>query len=147
MSAEKFFLLRLDRFIPIFVYFCATQPEIRVLTLRLTISADLLPLSVRKNSDLFALRVLVSEFRDLSLDLCHGKQRVAPFCQAFSFRVIDSSSVRTKERLTDKSVMKWSLGSQPCGGVPFVRVTQLSKKVKGSRKCKKMFPHIHFFTC
>ena len=54
--------------------------------LRLTVSEDLLPLSVQESPNLFFFQSFVSEFRDLLQrvapfyhDFCHCSQRVAPF--------------------------------------------------------------------
>ena len=50
--------------------------------IRLTISEDLLPLSVQESPNLFAFRVLPLNFETLLVtrarDSCHGKQRVEP---------------------------------------------------------------------
>ena len=59
-------------------FFGRNRPGIVLSNFRLTVSEDLLPLSVQESPNLFAFRV-VSEFRDLARDLRHGKQRVSPF--------------------------------------------------------------------
>ena len=93
--------------------------------LRLTVSEDLLPLSVQESP----IRSFVSEFRDLARDLRHGKQRVSLFYhdslttttgrQAFSFRVIGSSSARIEERLTDGDIVVVEIFGEPllCHGL------------------------------
>ena len=43
----------------------------------LTVSENLLPLSVQESPNLFVFRVVVSEFRGLARDLRHGKQQVS----------------------------------------------------------------------
>ena len=117
LSTMKFFFLRLDRFIQ-FLYTSSVIISLEFVfsNLRLTVSENLLPLSVQESPNLFVFRVFVSEFRDLARDLCHGKQRVSPFYHdslttttdkrhAFFFRVIGSSSARIEERLTDSVVI------------------------------------------
>ena len=63
MSTTNFFLLRLDRFIQ-FLYTSSViiSLEFVLLNLRLTVSEDLLPLSIQESPDLFAFRVLSLNF-------------------------------------------------------------------------------------
>ena len=101
--------------------------------LSLTVGENLLSLSVQKSPNLFVFRV-VSEFLDLQQrvapfhrDLCYCSQRVAPFYletlkrrktrrQAFSFRVIDLSSVRVEKRPTDYGVVEVQFFEEPLLG-------------------------------
>ena len=84
--------------------------------LRLTVSEDLLPLSVQESPNLFVFRVLSLNFSTLRVTyvtandgfprsiVTHWRRRQTRR-QAFSFRVIGSSSARIEERLTDGDVI------------------------------------------
>ena len=72
--------------------------------------------------------VLICSLSDLARDLRHGKQRVAPIYhdswtttttdrrQAFSVRVVGSSSARIEERLTDDDVIVVEVFREPLLG-------------------------------
>ena len=80
MSTMKFFLLRLDRF----TQFLFSSPVIISLefvfsNLRLTVSEDLLPLSVHESPNLFAFRVLSLNFVNLRVTCVTANKRVSPF--------------------------------------------------------------------
>ena len=63
LSAVKFFLLRLDRFIQfLFTSSVIISLEFVFSNLRLTVSEDLLPLSVQESPNLFVFRVLSLNF-------------------------------------------------------------------------------------
>ena len=76
LERDEVLLLRLDRFIQ-FLYTSSVMISLEFVlsNLRLTVSEDLLPLSVQESPNLFAFRVSVSESRDLARDFRHGKQR------------------------------------------------------------------------
>ena len=117
LSTMKFFLLRLDRFTQ-FLYTSSVIISLEFVfsNLRLTVSEDLLSLSVQKSPNLFAFRVLSLNFVTLRVTcvtannglprsiMTHWRGRQTGR-QAFSFRVIDSSSARVEERLTDNGVV------------------------------------------
>ena len=155
LSAMKFFLLRLDRFTQFMNSSVMICLEFVFLNLRLTVFEDLLPLSVQESPHLFAFRVLSLNFLAALVTYVSANHGF-PFLswrqtgrQAFFFRVIGSSSARTKERLTDGDVIVVEVFGEPlpaqgllieldislfdevvvglktCGGVPLVRKTQL----------------------
>ena len=76
----KFFLLRLDRLFK-FLYTSSVIISLEFVfsNLRLTVSENFLPLSVQERPNLIVFRVLSLYFRNLTRDICHGRQWVAPF--------------------------------------------------------------------
>ena len=110
LSAMKFFLLRFNSF----TWFLYTSSVIISLEFVLSTNlhlTDLLPLSVQESPNLFAFRVLSLNFVTLCVTcvtanngfprsiMTHWRRRQTGR-QAFSFRVIGSSSARIEERLT-----------------------------------------------
>ena len=114
MSTTNFFFLRLDRFIQLLNTSSAViSLEFVFSNLCLTVSENLLSLSIQLCPNLFTLRIVSLSFlgarhksannrfhRSIMTDWRRQTGR-----QAFFFRVIGSSSARMKERLTDGDVI------------------------------------------
>ena len=150
LSTMKFFFLRLDRFIQ-FLYTSSgiIGLEFVLSNLRLTVSEDLLPLSVQECPNLFAFGVVSLSFlfawhkwanngslRSIMTDWRrqHGRQ-------AFFFRVIGSSSARVKERLADGDVIVVKVIREPLLARGLLGVFDISlcdEVVVGLRTCGRL---------
>ena len=141
LGTMKFFLLRLDRFTS---FVCTSSVLISLefvcSNLRLTISEDLLPLSVQESPDLFAFIILSLNFLTLLVTyvttnnkfhrsiMTHWRRRQTGR-QTFFFRVIDSSLVRVEQRLTDNGVVVVQAFGNRCSVTDsFLFSTQVSVK-------------------
>ena len=114
MSSTIFFFLRLDRFTQLLKTFSVVLGlEFVFSNLCLTVSENLLSLSLQESPNLFAFRVVSLSFLGARHKWANNgsprsimtNRRRQTGRQAFFFRVIGSSSARVKERLADGDVI------------------------------------------
>ena len=139
LSTMKFFLLRLDRFIQLmYTSSVIISLEFVFSNLRLTVSEGLLPLSDQESPNLFAFRVLPLNFVTLRVTYVTANNGFPR--SIMTHRLTDGDVIVVevfREQLLGQGLLgvldislrdEVVVGLITCGGVLFVRVTQLLKR-------------------